>query len=92
MQRQNYLNWALYVIVMALAMWWLGAGKPMKMQGLFIASGLAVGSLYALGGIGMVVLYRATGVLNFSYGTPVDLLVCIIGGAVILFILKCLQE
>ncbi len=68
MQRQNYLNWALYVIVMALAMWWLGAGKPMKMQGLFIASGLAVGSLYALGGIGMVVLYRATGVLNFSSG------------------------
>ncbi len=68
MQRQNYLNWALYVIVMGLAMWWLGAGKPMKMQGLFIASGLAVGSLYALGGIGMVVLYRATGVLNFSSG------------------------
>jgi branched-chain amino acid transport system permease protein len=36
--------------------------------GLFITSGLAVGSLYALGGIGMVVLYRASGVMNFSSG------------------------
>lgn len=37
-------------------------------QGMFIVSGLAVGSLYALGGIGLVVLYRATGVLNLSAG------------------------
>ncbi|MEZ5652362.1 MAG: branched-chain amino acid ABC transporter permease [Burkholderiaceae bacterium] len=46
----------------------LAAGKPAKVAGLFLVSGLAVGSLYALGGIGMVVLYRATGVLNFASG------------------------
>src|SRR5213076_1068014 len=34
----------------------------------FIISGLAVGSLYALSGLGMLVLYRATGVLNLAYG------------------------
>lgn len=36
--------------------------------GIFLVSGLAVGSLYALGGIGLVVLRRATGFLNFAYG------------------------
>lgn len=35
---------------------------------LFIMSGLAVGALYALGGVGLVVLNKATGVLNFAYG------------------------
>ena len=34
----------------------------------FIISGLAVGSLYALSGVGMLVLYRTTGVLNLAYG------------------------
>jgi len=34
----------------------------------FIVTGLAVGSLYALSGIGMLVLYRTTGVLNLAYG------------------------
>lgn len=43
-------------------------GRPPKIIGLFVVSGLAVGSLYALGGIGIVVLYRATGVLNFANG------------------------
>lgn len=68
MNRTALLNWALYVALMAAILFWLGWGKPFKIQGLFLASGLAVGSLYALGGIGMVVLYRATGVLNFSSG------------------------
>ena len=36
--------------------------------GLFLVSGLAVGALYALGGVGLVMLNRATGVLNFAYG------------------------
>jgi branched-chain amino acid transport system permease protein len=40
----------------------------MGVYGLFIISGLAVGSLYALGGVGLVLLNRATGVLNFAYG------------------------
>ncbi len=40
----------------------------MTIYGLFLVSGLAVGSLYALGGIGLVVLHRTTGVLNFAYG------------------------
>lgn len=47
---------------------WLGWGMKFSMVGRFLVAGLAVGSLYALGGIGMVVLYRATGVLNLSAG------------------------
>jgi branched-chain amino acid transport system permease protein len=46
----------------------LGWGKPAPVIGLFLVSGLAVGSLYALGGIGMVLLFRATGVLNLAAG------------------------
>src|SRR3954454_21563019 len=34
----------------------------------FIVAGLALGGIYALSGVGMVVLYRATGVLNLSFG------------------------
>ena len=40
----------------------------MNALGLFLVSGLAVGALYALGGVGLVLLNRATGVLNFAYG------------------------
>ena len=36
--------------------------------GLFLVSGLAVGSLYALAGVGLVILRNSTGVLNFAYG------------------------
>lgn len=68
MAREKFINLGLYVLLMIAVLAWLGWGKPFKMQGLFLVSGLAVGSLYALGGIGMVVLYRATGVLNFSAG------------------------
>jgi branched-chain amino acid transport system permease protein len=34
----------------------------------FIITGLALGSVYAMSGVGMVVLYRATGVLNLAFG------------------------
>jgi branched-chain amino acid transport system permease protein len=34
----------------------------------FIVIGLAFGGVYALSGVGLVVLYRATGVLNVSFG------------------------
>lgn len=34
----------------------------------FVISGLGIGAAYALSGVGLVVLYRATGVLNFAYG------------------------
>lgn len=34
----------------------------------FVVSGLAFGGVYALSGVGMIVLYRATGVLNLSFG------------------------
>jgi branched-chain amino acid transport system permease protein len=34
----------------------------------FIPLGLAFGGIYAVAGVGMVVLYRATGVLNLSFG------------------------
>lgn len=40
----------------------------MRAYCLFLMSGLAVGALYALGGVGLVLLRRATGVLNFAYG------------------------
>jgi branched-chain amino acid transport system permease protein len=35
----------------------------------FIVTGLALGGVYAVSGVGMVVLYRATGVLNLAFGT-----------------------
>jgi len=34
----------------------------------FIITGLALGGVYGLSGVGMVVLYRATGVLNLAFG------------------------
>jgi branched-chain amino acid transport system permease protein len=34
----------------------------------FIVTGLALGGVYAMSGVGMVVLYRATGVLNLAFG------------------------
>jgi branched-chain amino acid transport system permease protein len=34
----------------------------------FIVTGLALGGVYALSGVGMIVLYRTTGVLNLSFG------------------------
>ena len=34
----------------------------------FIFTGLALGGVYALSGVGMVVLYRATGVLFLAFG------------------------
>lgn len=40
----------------------------LTVYGLFLVSGVAVGSLYALGGIGLVILRRSTGFLNFAYG------------------------
>lgn len=37
--------------------------------GPFIVSGIAVGSVYALSGLGLVMLYRTTAVVNFAYGS-----------------------
>ena len=34
----------------------------------FLISGLGIGAVYALSGVGIVILYRATGVLNFAFG------------------------
>ncbi len=36
--------------------------------GPFLVTGLAVGAIYALSGVGLVVIYRTSGVLNFAYG------------------------
>jgi branched-chain amino acid transport system permease protein len=36
--------------------------------GVFFVTGLAMGALYALSGVGLVVLFRCTGVLNLAYG------------------------
>lgn len=52
----------------ALLAYALAGNRPPAVIGLFLVSGLAVGSLYALGGIGLVLLYRATGVLNLAAG------------------------
>jgi branched-chain amino acid transport system permease protein len=68
MTRTTTWNWLLFVALMAAIWVWLAWDKPFKVTGMFLASGLAIGSLYALGGIGIVVLYRASGVLNFSFG------------------------
>ncbi|WP_448955590.1 branched-chain amino acid ABC transporter permease [Labrys neptuniae] len=34
----------------------------------FLVSGLGIGAVYALSGVGLVVLFRATGVLNLAFG------------------------
>jgi branched-chain amino acid transport system permease protein len=34
----------------------------------FVISGLGVGAVYALSGVGLVLLYRSSGVLNFAFG------------------------
>lgn len=34
----------------------------------FVVAGLVIGSVYALSGVGVLVLYRTTGVLNFAHG------------------------
>ena len=34
----------------------------------FIVLGFALGGVFAMSGVGLVVLYRATGVLNLAYG------------------------
>lgn len=34
----------------------------------FLVAGLGVGAVYALSGVGLVVLFRASGVLNFAFG------------------------
>jgi branched-chain amino acid transport system permease protein len=68
MARSTLYNWLFYAALMAAIWIGLAGDKPFKVTGMFLTSGLAIGSLYALGGIGMVVLYRASGVLNFSSG------------------------
>jgi branched-chain amino acid transport system permease protein len=40
----------------------------MGAYGIFLVAGVAVGAIYALSGVGLVVLYRSTGVLNLAYG------------------------
>ncbi|MGV0961205.1 MAG: branched-chain amino acid ABC transporter permease [Limnohabitans sp.] len=59
---------ATFILAMGLACTLVAWGKPLAVIGLFVVSGLAIGSLYALGGVGLVVLYRTTGVLNFASG------------------------
>jgi len=57
--------WGVTCLVLAVGLGW---GKPAQVVGMFVVAGLAVGSLYALGGLGLVVLFRATGVLNLAAG------------------------
>lgn len=66
MKRLLPLFW--FVLAVTAVFFLVAGGKPFKISGLFLVSGLAVGALYSLGGIGLVVLYRATGVLNLANG------------------------
>ena len=34
----------------------------------FVASGLGLGAIYGMSGVGLVVLYRASGTFNFAFG------------------------
>ena len=34
----------------------------------FVASGIGLGAVYALSSVGLVILYRASGTLNFAFG------------------------
>ncbi|MGG7565205.1 hypothetical protein ACQ5SO_03450 [Rhodovulum sp. DZ06] len=45
MHRASILNWALAVVLTAAFLYWLGGEKPFRIVGLFLVSGLAVGSL-----------------------------------------------
>ena len=40
----------------------------LTLLGTFFMSGLSVGAIYALSGVGLVLLYKASNVLNFAYG------------------------
>ena len=40
----------------------------LTLLGTFLMSGLSVGAIYALSGVGLVLLYKASNVLNFAYG------------------------
>lgn len=41
---------------------------PWSEEQSFVVTGLALGGVYALSGVGMIVLFRTTGVLNLSFG------------------------
>ena len=43
-------------------------GVPWAFLKAYIILGFALGGVYALSGVGLVVLYRATGVLNLAFG------------------------
>lgn len=66
--KSHFFSLLFYVLAMSVLCALIAWGKPLQVVGMFVVSGMAVGSLYALGGIGLVVLYRATGVLNFASG------------------------
>lgn len=66
--KSHFFSLLFYVLAMSVLCALIAWGKPFQVVGMFVVSGMAVGSLYALGGIGLVVLYRATGVLNFASG------------------------
>lgn len=66
--KSHFFSLLFYMLAMSVLCALIAWGKPIQVVGMFVVSGMAVGSLYALGGIGLVVLYRATGVLNFASG------------------------
>ena len=46
----------------------------------FLVLGFALGGVFAMSGVGLVVLYRATGVLNLAYGAigATGALICLV--------------
>ena len=64
---------ALLLLVGAALAWWVAPSDPIGGVGwdqlkTFIPVGVAFGGVYAVSGVGIVVLYRATGVLNIAFG------------------------
>lgn len=68
---KRYITWAVYLIVLILFLAWLTPiVRDQKAARLIQAtvSGVLVGGIYALTGLGIVVVTKASGVFNFAHG------------------------
>ncbi len=68
---QRYILWGAYAIATALILYWLApiiADQKVSRLIQATVSGLLVGGIYALVGLGIVVVTKASGVFNFAHG------------------------
>ncbi|MDQ7027543.1 MAG: branched-chain amino acid ABC transporter permease [Anaerolineae bacterium] len=70
-ENKQYILWGIYALAIALFLAWIGpiVGNQ-KLSRLIQAtvSGILVGGIYALTGLGIVVVTKASGVFNFAHG------------------------